>query len=595
MGIEGFLIAVLIGLGIAGWFIVKVLSGTWRKLTGVFRGSSRKAGHSKFLWVLLRLTGFMVGLALWAASKTLRPLLAALALWVLFRAVRRIQRFLGASGGFRDAFLFKELQAAMERTWATFTETIYDDPRGFEHYPSTTNWHWVRDHDDEVFGLQADLTASEGSSLGRIDDLTAQPGDKDERLAATLNRHLEKSKTFYAALCHAKVQQELHFAAIDVQTTLERLQASPDDETDIRSGHGTITLLRTDPLWKRLDIPLPLYHERWARVALPFPVILGRDRWGQEITAMISRWSIMAKSGWGKSVLLDTILMNLCLLPADRVIVIVIDCKWGLHHAKWEPGIDWLVVTPEGATECLRAVHDQMEGRAALMKAQGLEWLPEATPALPAIVVVGDETQELPAAKNGGPDLAMDYWTKIFQRGRALGIYAVNATQYATAKDLPRNISINVDLAMAGRLKDQSASGVAMGSVASKNFGPHMIPDITRNKGVFAMANQETGFGFYMRVYYTSPADKLLMVQWVLANNPRRHWDWIPEHDTAEESVVVTPGQAAAIGRLCKALNQNPDEIVLQDLPSMLKKAQKRMTPVKFQETTEQLQELLAA
>lgn len=590
---ETILIALLIGFVIAGVVVFKIVTGVGRKVKGVFKGGSRRAGRSKLGFIVVRVVVGFVGLLAWTLSTTLRPLIACLVLLALYRAYRALHRFVGIAGSFWDSLMFRELQEAMSKTWESFPTTTFVDQKGIEHLPATQGWHWVYDLEGEPFGISATLIAAFGSSLGKIDDLTAPAGDKDEMLASTLNRHLELSKTLFAALFRTYLFTELSFAAVDVQTTLERMQAL-DEEAAVRSGYGIITLMRTDPLWKHVPIPMPMYAESWTRVGLPVPLNLGVDRWGQEVSVKLGRIMIMAKSGWGKSVLLDTILMQLVILPADRVVIIVIDCKWGMHHAKWEPGIDWLVVHPDHATACLESVHDIMEGRAAVLKRDGQEKLPEATPETPAIVVITDEAQELPKSGDTSKPLAMEFLTKINQKGRALGVHTITALQYGTAKEVPRGLTLNADLSIAGKLKDQSAARVAMGEIADKNFGPHVIPDIERNKGVFAMGNQETGFGTYVRVYNTQPQDKLAMVQWVQANNPRHQWDWIPEIE-ATETIALTQEESDALDRMCKALTIETNSIDIRQLPSLLQSAKRRMKPAEHTKITEQLQNLLAA
>lgn len=590
---ETVLLALLIGFVIAVVVAYKIVTGVGRKVKGVFKGGSRRAGRSKLGWVVIRVALAFVGAVAWLLSNTLRPLVACFVILAVYRSVRAVQRFVGTSGSLWDALLFRELQEAMSKTWESFPTTTFLDQKGIEHLPATQGWHWVYDLEGEPFGISATLVSAFGSSLGKIDDLTAPAGDKDEQLAGTLNRHLELSKTLFASLFRDYLFRELSFAAVDVQTTLERIQQL-DSDTTVRSGYGVITLMRTDPLWKHVPIPMPMYAEAWERVGLPIPLHLGVDRWGQEVSIKLGRIVIMAKSGWGKSILLDTILMQLVTLPADRVVIIVIDCKWGMHHAKWEPGIDWLVVHPDHATACLETVHGIMEGRAATMKRDGQEKLPEATPETPAIVVITDEAQELPKSGDMNKPLAMEYLTKINQKGRALGVHTITALQYGTAKEVPRGLTLNADLSIAGKLKDQSAARVAMGEIADKNFGPHIIPDIERNKGVFAMGNQDTGFGTYLRVYNTQPADKLVMVQWAVQNNPRRKWGWVPEIEAVEQ-IDLTQEESDALDRMCKALTIEPDSIDIRQLPSLLQSAKRRMKPADHTKITEQLQNLLAA
>ncbi|WEH16938.1 FtsK/SpoIIIE domain-containing protein [Streptomyces sp. VNUA24] len=172
---------------------------------------------------------------------------------------------------------------------------------------------------------------------------------------------------------------------------------------------------------------------------LCLPLALREDGvWHERDFRTVPHELILGATQSGKSVYLRNLLCGLARRP---VVLVGIDCKWGVELAPFAPRLSALADTPDRANELLDALLDEMEARFRLI---GLRsgagagsgpdavltsdvWgLPEAVRPVPIVLVV-DEVAELFLAASRDDEKRRDAMVtkliRLAQLGRAAGIY----------------------------------------------------------------------------------------------------------------------------------------------------------------------------
>ncbi|MFC9287048.1 FtsK/SpoIIIE domain-containing protein [Streptomyces sp. NPDC057052] len=168
---------------------------------------------------------------------------------------------------------------------------------------------------------------------------------------------------------------------------------------------------------------------------LSLPLALRDDgRWHVRDFRAVPHELILGATQSGKSVYLRNLL---CGLARQPVVLVGIDCKWGVELAPFAPRLSALADTPDRANELLDALLEEMEARFRLIglsSAAGPDavltsdvWgLPDKVRPVPVVVVV-DEVAELFLAASRDDEKRRDAMVtkliRIAQLGRAAGIY----------------------------------------------------------------------------------------------------------------------------------------------------------------------------
>ncbi|MFF2214532.1 FtsK/SpoIIIE domain-containing protein [Streptomyces antibioticus] len=168
---------------------------------------------------------------------------------------------------------------------------------------------------------------------------------------------------------------------------------------------------------------------------LSLPLALRDDgRWHVRDFRAVPHELILGATQSGKSVYLRNLL---CGLARQPVVLVGIDCKWGVELAPFAPRLSALADTPDRANELLDALLDEMEARFRLIGLSSVAgpdnaltsdvWgLPEKVRPVPVVVVV-DEVAELFLAASRDDEKRRDAMVtkliRIAQLGRAAGIY----------------------------------------------------------------------------------------------------------------------------------------------------------------------------
>ncbi|MEU5112143.1 FtsK/SpoIIIE domain-containing protein [Streptomyces longwoodensis] len=222
----------------------------------------------------------------------------------------------------------------------------------------------------------------------------------------------------------------------------EDFMASADRLRHAWAAHA-VHIRPTKPGWLELrligwdvlnDVRRPL-RQRKGGCLLTFPLALREDgRWHVRDFRTVPHELILGATQSGKSVFLRNLV---CGIARQPVVLVGIDCKWGVELAPFAPRLSALADTPDRANELLDALLDEMEARFRLIglsSAAGPDailtsdvWgLPEKVRPVPVVVVV-DEVAELFLAANRDDEKRRDAMVtkliRIAQLGRAAGIY----------------------------------------------------------------------------------------------------------------------------------------------------------------------------
>ncbi|MCF4139556.1 conjugal transfer protein TraS [Streptomyces sp. Tue 6430] len=167
---------------------------------------------------------------------------------------------------------------------------------------------------------------------------------------------------------------------------------------------------------------------------LSLPLALRDDgRWHVRDFRAVPHELILGATQSGKSVYLRNLL---CGLARQPVVLVGIDCKWGVELAPFAPRLSALADTPDRANDLLDALLEEMEARFRLigLASAGPDtvltsevWgLPDKVRPVPVVVVV-DEVAELFLAASRDDEKRRDAMVtkliRIAQLGRAAGIY----------------------------------------------------------------------------------------------------------------------------------------------------------------------------
>ncbi|MFJ6523997.1 FtsK/SpoIIIE domain-containing protein [Streptomyces longwoodensis] len=221
----------------------------------------------------------------------------------------------------------------------------------------------------------------------------------------------------------------------------EDFMASADRLRHAWAAHA-VHIRPTKPGWLELrligwdvlnDVRRPMRQRKGD--LLTFPLALREDgRWHVRDFRTVPHELILGATQSGKSVFLRNLV---CGLARQPVVLVGIDCKWGVELAPFAPRLSALADTPDRANDLLDALLDEMEARfhlIGLSSAAGPDavltsdvWgLPEKVRPVPVVIVV-DEVAELFLAANRDDEKRRDAMVtkliRIAQLGRAAGIY----------------------------------------------------------------------------------------------------------------------------------------------------------------------------
>ncbi|MFJ4036227.1 FtsK/SpoIIIE domain-containing protein [Streptomyces griseoluteus] len=221
-------------------------------------------------------------------------------------------------------------------------------------------------------------------------------------------------------------------------------------------------------------------RRRLAAGPLSLPLALREDgRWHVRDFRTVPHELILGATQSGKSVYLRNLL---CGLARQSVVLVGIDCKWGVELAPFAPRLSALADSPDRANEILNVLLVEMEARFRLISLSGAAgpdavltsdvWgLPDDVRPVPVVVVV-DEVAELFLAASKDDEKRRDAMVtkliRLAQLGRAAGIYLEVCGQRFGSELGKGATMLRAQLTgrVCHRVNDESSANMALADIA---------------------------------------------------------------------------------------------------------------------------------
>ncbi|MGY5100614.1 FtsK/SpoIIIE domain-containing protein [Streptomyces sp. 900105245] len=221
-------------------------------------------------------------------------------------------------------------------------------------------------------------------------------------------------------------------------------------------------------------------RRRLAAGPLCLPLALREDgRWHVRDFRTVPHELILGATQSGKSVYLRNLL---CGLARQSVVLVGIDCKWGVELAPFAPRLSALADNPDRANDLLDALLAEMEARFRLIGLSGSAspdavltsdvWgLPDDVRPVPVVVVV-DEVAELFLAASKDDEKRRDAMVtkliRLAQLGRAAGIYLEVCGQRFGSELGKGATMLRAQLTgrVCHRVNDESSANMALADIA---------------------------------------------------------------------------------------------------------------------------------
>lgn len=221
-------------------------------------------------------------------------------------------------------------------------------------------------------------------------------------------------------------------------------------------------------------------RRRLATGPLCLPLALREDgEWHVRDFRTVPHELILGATQSGKSVYLRNLL---CGLARQPVVLVGIDCKWGVELAPFAPRLSALADTPDRANELLDALLAEMEERFRLIGLSGgtgpdavltsdVWGLPDDVRPVPVVVVV-DEVAELFLAAGKDDERRRDAMVtkliRLAQLGRAAGIYLEVCGQRFGSELGKGATMLRAQLTgrVCHRVNDESSANMALADIA---------------------------------------------------------------------------------------------------------------------------------
>ncbi|MFJ3807268.1 FtsK/SpoIIIE domain-containing protein [Streptomyces sp. NPDC090073] len=221
-------------------------------------------------------------------------------------------------------------------------------------------------------------------------------------------------------------------------------------------------------------------RRRLSAGPLCLPLALREDgRWHVRDFRTVPHELILGATQSGKSVYLRNLL---CGLARQSVVLVGIDCKWGVELAPFAPRLSALADNPDRANELLDALLAEMEARFRLIGLSGgagpdavltsdVWGLPDDVRPVPVVVVV-DEVAELFLAASKDDEKRRDAMVtkliRLAQLGRAAGIYLEVCGQRFGSELGKGATMLRAQLTgrVCHRVNDESSANMALADIA---------------------------------------------------------------------------------------------------------------------------------
>ena len=237
----------------------------------------------------------------------------------------------------------------------------------------------------------------------------------------------------------------------------------------------------------------------------------GRTLYTDDLNRVMSLL-IAGSIGSGKSVMLNQLLLTLCLRNSPRDLKLYLfDFKGGVELTFYKklPHVREFVKEVDDISPKIAELHDELVSRQGKFLDNDVnidEYNKRVTnPAdkLPYIVVIVDEFAEIALGLSGKEkERTIKALTRLFQKGRAAGIYFVLATQSPTKEVMDKLIKHNIPTRLAFNCSTIHQSISVVGDSMATNLSP-------RGRGVWAADGVRT----FIQAPFASKAEKLKRVE----------------------------------------------------------------------------------
>jgi len=211
--------------------------------------------------------------------------------------------------------------------------------------------------------------------------------------------------------------------------------------------------------------------------------------------------------GSGKSGLVNIIVgTRVC---CRNAVVWGIDLKGGMELGPWRNAMDWCVTTFDESLEMLEALEAVVDARAKycaeVLKVR--RW--PMTPEFPVLTVVVDECHSFNGAMNRKQ---LEMLERIIQKGRALGVEIVEATQYPTLLAYGSNlVREQLDQRFCFRMQGEDGEYFVFGTRRDGKVGANLIPQ--SRPGTCYYQDAETIDRMPIRIQYVSDSTVSTLVK----------------------------------------------------------------------------------
>jgi len=215
---------------------------------------------------------------------------------------------------------------------------------------------------------------------------------------------------------------------------------------------------------------------------------------------------VAGAKGSGKSGLVNLIVGNRAC--ARNAVIWGVDLKGGMELGPWRNVMDWCVTTFDDALQLLDALEAVVDARAAHCASLNIRRWP-MTEEYPVLTVIVDECHSFNGAMNRKQ---LEQLERIIQKGRAVGVELIEATQYPILLSYGSNlVREQLDQRFCFRMQSDSGEYFVFGTRRDGKVGADMIPQ--SRPGTCYYQDAETIDRMPLRVRYVDDATVQLLVR----------------------------------------------------------------------------------
>lgn len=306
--------------------------------------------------------------------------------------------------------------------------------------------------------------------------------------------YLSKQKTIEAGINTRNVKleikdlRELKFDKNIVSNIRELYQKKLTDNKEVELSYDGMLIIRV------YNHALPKEIEMFDGKDWSVPVGITREK-NKEIFhnfEIIPHWVLGGATTYGKSTLINGIIISLLKQQPNNVKLHLVDLKGGVELCDYEDLKQTVSIAyePEEALEVLENAYNKMREMQQHLRKLGKKKVQEAGIKERNFIIV-DEVGELNPEEEVDADLkklkkeCQKYMSQISRLGAGLGFRLILATQYGTGDIIPRQCKQNSDAKLCFRVQTGTASKVVL-----DGEGAEKLPEI-KGRAIYQTADKK--------------------------------------------------------------------------------------------------------